>query len=77
MAIGYEKAADALRGGDRLMVTHPNPNKFSEKTVYALVSTGKSVILPAYRKLVPNLAPVADGLFGADMSQTYAWRPDA
>lgn len=61
-------------GGDRLMVTHPDPNKAAERTIYALASSGKTVSLPAYRKLAPNLAAVPDGLFGADMSQTYCWR---
>lgn len=74
MAIGYQQAVNALRGGDRLMVTHPDPSKASEKTVYALVRSGRTVSLPAYRKLVDNLAPVPDGLFGTDMSQTFEWR---
>ncbi|MCJ8139586.1 hypothetical protein [Falsirhodobacter halotolerans] len=58
------------------MITHPNPEKPSEKTTYGLVRSGKNVGLRTYRKLVDNLVPVNDGLFGGDISQTFAWLDD-
>lgn len=74
MALSYQKAREALDAGDRLMVTHPDPNKATDRTIYALVSSGKTISAPAYRKLYDNLAPMADGLFGTAISQTYSWR---
>lgn len=54
------------------MITHPNPEKPSEKITYGLVRSGKNVGLRTYR----NLVPVEDGLFGSDISQTFAWSDD-
>jgi len=73
MAIGYQKAVDALRGGDCVMITNPDPTKPGETPVYALRNSGRRIAGPAYRKLIPNLAPAADGLFGTDMAQTFSW----
>lgn len=76
MAIGYQAAIAALRGGDCVMVTNPDPTKPGETTVHALRRSGKRIAGPTYRKLVPNLTPVADGLFGTDMAQTFTWVED-
>jgi hypothetical protein len=55
------------------MVTHPNPERKTEKISYGLVVAGLTVSAVAYRKLLPDLIPAADGLFGADHgSQTFA-----
>ncbi len=75
MAIGYDETLKRLGGGDRIMVTHPNPEKKAEKISYGLVNAGLTVSAFAYRKLLPDLEPVADGLFGADEgSQTFVLR---
>lgn len=73
MALNYNAAAQALRGGDRLMITHPDPNLATGKTVYGLVGSGKTISATAYRKLRPNLRAARDGLFGEEMSQTFEW----
>lgn len=68
--VSYERALQALRAGDRVMVTHPHPMKVSEVTSYTLLGGG-SLTPSAWQKLEPHLRPVADGLFGAFASQTY------
>lgn len=73
MAIGYKQAVAAMRAGDFLMVTHGDPRKPDEATVYGLVNCGKRVDARAYRKMQGNLAAHGDGLFGAEISQTYRW----
>jgi len=57
------------------MATNPDPTKPGETPVYALRRSGKRITGPAYRKLVPHLIPVGDGLF-PDASQTFAWVED-
>lgn len=75
MAIGYNETLKRLREGDRTMVTHPNPEGKAEKISYGLVSAGLTVSALAYRKLLPDLEPAADGLFGVDEGpQTFALR---
>ena len=73
MAIHYAKAVEAMKSGDRLAVQHPNPMRPDEKVRYFLVTAGKGVTAVAFRKLYPNLRPASDGLFGADMPQSYEW----
>lgn len=72
MTLTYEQAVAAITGGDRLMITHPDPSKATDRTSYGLVVSGKNIGLRTYRKLAPDLIPVSDGLFGDDgASQTY------
>ena len=73
MALHYIAAREALAAGDRLMVTHPLADKPDTRTTYGLVRAGKAVTSVAFRKLRPDLRPVADGLFGE--SQTYELAP--
>jgi hypothetical protein len=63
----------ALEEGDRIMVTHPDPDKPSEKTRYSLVEASRNVGVRTFKKLVSGgcIRPVLDGLFGD--SQTYEW----
>lgn len=74
MALGFAATSAALRGGDRLMVTHPNPLKPDERITYGLVTAGQRVSIHAYRSLVrgQHLAPCGDGLLGD--SQTFEWQ---
>lgn len=72
MALHYKAAFEAVKRGDRVMVTHPRPET-TEKTSFGLVECGKPITAVAFRRMRENLKPVPDGLFGADMSQTYAW----
>lgn len=76
MALGFIETADALRGGDRLMVTRPDPLKPDDRPLYALVSSGRTVNSRAFWNLIKsqNLVAIPDGLFGTDMSQTFAWQ---
>lgn len=76
MALGYKKTLEQLEGGERLMYTHRDPMKESDKSFYSLVPSGKTVHPVAVRKLREGnrLVAVPDGLFGADMSQTFCLR---
>lgn len=73
MAIHYAKAVEAMKSGDRLAVQYPSAMKPDEVTRYFLVRAGKGVTSVAFRKMYPNLRPVADGLFGTEMPQSYEW----
>jgi len=75
MALGYKKALAALEGGGRLMVTHPDPRRADSKPVYGILPEGRQVSEAAFKRLLPDLSPCADGLFGADISQIYQWTP--
>lgn len=76
MVLHYAKAVEAMRAGDRLAVHHPDPMKPAEVTRYWLVGAGKAVSSVAHRKMLEgdHLVPVGDGLFGAEISQTFEWR---
>lgn len=69
--LAREKVIKALKGGDRIMVTHPSPDKASDRMAYTLVEAGRSVGARTFSALRHNLAPMSDGLFGD--SQTYGW----
>jgi hypothetical protein len=73
MVVHYQKAIEALSAGERLMFTHKNPNKESEKSFYSLIPSGKTVSARAVMKLRDSglIAPIPDGLFGDEMSQTF------
>lgn len=72
MALNYTKAREALEAGDRLFVTHPSGGKPNERTIYGLLEAQKIVSLTAYRRLLPDLVPIDDGLFGE--SQCFSLR---
>ena len=76
MAVHYKKALDAMQAGDRLMFTHADPRRESDKSFYSLIPSGKTVHPLAVRKMreKDQLSPIADGLFGADLSQTFELR---
>lgn len=71
--VGLSIAVAALQGGDRVMVTHPDPLKVTDKTTYSLVLAGRAISIRTFRCLAENLTPIPDGLFGAEMSQTFKW----
>jgi hypothetical protein len=73
IALHYAKAVEAMKAGDTLAVHNPNPMKPDDVTRYFLVARGENVTAVAFRKMYPSLRPVADGLFGAEMPQTYEW----
>ena len=75
--VSAEKAIAALQSGDRIMVTHPDPMKVSDKTSYALVQGGGSLTATTFRKISSKLEPVSDGLFPDEPSQTYRLANDA
>lgn len=74
MPLGYKKAVEELRGGARLMITHPDLRRPDSKPIYGLLPSGRQVSEAAFRKMKPLLHPCADGLFGAEISQTFEWR---
>lgn len=57
------------------MITLPDNRRADSKPVYGLIPSGKQVSEAAFRKLKPQLTACADGLFGAEFSQTYEWMP--
>jgi hypothetical protein len=71
-----EQVIARLRAGDRIMVTHPDPLKVSERTTYALVEDGGGLTATMFRRLAEELEPVQDGLFPDQPSQTYRLRPE-
>ena len=77
MALGLAKTKAALEAGDRIMVTHPNPEKVAQKISYGLAGAGKVVSAIAFRRLLRDgeIAPVPDGFFGSDMCQTFVLAP--
>lgn len=76
-ALPYQEVVAALRSGDRIMVTHPDPFKVSEKTIYSLVQSGRPVGKRTWQRLVDDLEAVPDGLFADGAGQTYALKPTA
>ena len=56
------------------MVTHPDPTKPAGRIRYSFID-GNSITAATYRKLLPGLVPVRDGLF-PEISQTFAWRSE-
>lgn len=73
MLIGYDRAVAALKSGDTLFVTMPDPANPQDRKRYTLARGGVSVRATTFRKLFDDLAPVGDGLFGADITQSYRW----
>lgn len=69
----YAEAVSALRAGDRVMVTLPDPTRATDVPRYHLVDGGGRVTKSAWQKLLPDLVPVRDGLFLDGLSQTYRW----
>ncbi len=47
--------------------------KPDEVTRYFLAAAGKRVTSVAFRKMLKDLRPVADGLFGTEIPQSYEW----
>lgn len=74
MVLGYKKALAELEGGAKLMITLPDNRRSDGKPVYGLMPSGKQVSDAAFRRLQPQLTACADGLFGAETSQTFEWR---
>ncbi len=73
MALHYSAALQALREGDAILQSNPDPMKPDDRPRYALVRGGKAVDRRAFRRLLPDLAPRMDGLFEGD-SQTWELR---
>ncbi|MGS4945565.1 hypothetical protein ACVDG3_08805 [Meridianimarinicoccus sp. RP-17] len=69
----YTAAVEALKAGDRLRVTLPNPERANDPGEFYL-ERGGPVTAATFRRLVPNLHPQADGLFADGPSQTYTWK---
>lgn len=67
---------ERLRGGDRVMITHPDPEKVSDTRRYGLVKAGVNIGVRNFRAIFDDLRPCADGLFGTDGSQTFEWNPE-
>ncbi|PWE26703.1 hypothetical protein C4N9_20805 [Pararhodobacter marinus] len=74
MPLSYAKAVDALKGGDRIFVTNPDPMKSDDRQRFQLIAAGKSITRTQFLKLTDNLEPIPDGLFGAETAQTYRWK---
>lgn len=64
-------------GGERLVVTLPDPTKQHERTIYGLLPSGRRVSATTFQRLRPHLVPVGDGLFGVETSQTFMLPPSA
>jgi hypothetical protein len=61
----------ALRDGERVLVTHPDAFKAGEKASCTLTPSGRTVGVRCFRAILEDLRPVGDGLFGAEISQSY------
>ena len=77
MALAFRAATLAMGGGERLMITLPDPTKPAEATIYGLMPSGRRISAAAFVRLRPHLVAQSDGLFGADLSQTYLLPPSA
>lgn len=68
---------DALRAGDRVMVTHPDPLRATDDVRYSLVQRGRAIGKRTWAELQPDLVPINDGLFPEiGGGQTYALRDE-
>lgn len=64
------KIMEALRRGDRIMVTNPDPMKAEDRIRYSMVSGAGSVRAATFRKILPDLKPQPDGLL-PEVSQCF------
>ncbi|MGA0540709.1 hypothetical protein [Neotabrizicola sp. VNH66] len=69
----YASAVAALKSGDRIMVTNPDPSKAGDIRRFHLIGAGGGLTSATFAKLVPDLVPVGDGLFADEPSQTFVW----
>ena len=76
MALYFKATLERMAGGERLMFTHKDPTRESDKSFYSLIPSGKTVHPLAVRRLREGdlIQPIPDGLFGAEMSQTFELR---
>lgn len=70
-SLDFTKALAAVEAGDRVFVTHPDPDKPKQRMTVATLGGQRQITLTAWDRLRPFMSPVEDGLFpGA--SQTFA-----
>lgn len=72
--VGYDVALAALAAGDRVMVTHPDPMKATDKASYALVRGGVSLTATTFRKLADRLEPVREEALFQDEAPAQTYR---
>ncbi len=77
MTVGLRRAKAALRNGDRIMATKTTDLRVRGGAFYTLARSGEKLADGVYSKLVEDLRPVPDGLFGTDMAQTFEWKGEA
>lgn len=73
----HEQTLEALRGGDLLFITLPNPEKKSDRIAFGLVRRGAPVGKRVYDKIKDDLLPIQDGLFGDETSQSFRLKDGA
>ena len=70
MRLTADECLARLRGGDELIITHPNPFKLSDKGSFTFKSCGHHTTKAAFEAIRDQLEPVESGLFG-DVPQVY------
>lgn len=71
--VTYSRAVQALKDGDRLMVTNPDPSKKGDIRRFHLIGLGGGLSSRTFERIRGDLTPLGDGLFPNEPSQTFGW----